>query len=256
MKMNDEYTKQLKTVIDICHMNLAKTKTGKEYLIDDRKLSKEICSRHKLGFFPSNISKLCEYVSEEFLVSSGLINLDKTSQFANYYRIIFPIYDEYGAPVGLAGRTMLSDDERQIVGLPKYRNTTLKKTNYLFGLNLCREEILLKQNVFVVEGYFDQISMVNAGIKNTVAVCGTAFTKNHFVKLSRYTDKITFFLDRDDGGKKSTSQIFEKFVSKGIKLRFITLPDGYKDAGEYFLNAHKSCEDFNKEVKYILPVEW
>jgi hypothetical protein len=80
MKMNDEYTKQLKTVIDICHMNLAKTKTGKEYLIDDRKLSKEICSRHKLGFFPSNISKLCEYVSEEFLVSSGLINLDKTSQ--------------------------------------------------------------------------------------------------------------------------------------------------------------------------------
>ena len=77
---------------------------------------------------------------------------------------------------------------------------------------MARSEILLNQNAYVVEGYFDQISMYDAGIKNTVAACGTGFSKNHFIKLSRYTDKITFFLDMDDGGKKSSNQIFNKFL--------------------------------------------
>jgi len=249
-------TEELRKLIDICHDNLKKTRIGREYLFDDRGISNDIFSNYKLGFFPKNIRVLCKYVSDDFLKKIGLMDYDGSSQFSDYYSIIFPINDEYGNPVGIAGRTMLSDKEREILNIPKYKNSKFKKTNFLFGLNLNRRDILLNQNVFVVEGYFDQMSMFDSGITNTVAVCGTAFSKNHFVKLSRYTDKITFFLDMDDGGRKSSNQIFNKFINKGIKLRFISLPNGYKDAGEYFLNSNKTKEDFLKETKHIIPMEW
>ena len=247
---------ELKKLIDICHDNLKRTKEGKEYIFGDRNLSIESFQRYKIGFFPRNPRKLSEYVSEDFLRNSGLMNYDGTSQFSDYYSIIFPIYDDYGDPVAIAGRSMLSEKEREFLSLPKYKNSKFKKTNYLFGLNFAREEILLKQNVYVVEGYFDQISMFDAGIKNTVAVCGTLFSKNHFVKMSRYTDKISIFLDGDEPGQKSAVSIYNKYVNRGIKLRFVKLPDAYKDAGEYFLDNNKNLNDFNKEIQSIIPLEW
>lgn len=254
--MNQNEIVELNNLIDICHQNLKKTKVGKDYLFDERKISTDMFKTYQLGFFPKNIKTLCKHVSEEFLKKIGMMNYDGSSDFSDYYSIIFPIRDEYGNPMGLAGRTMLSESDRTILDIPKYKNSKFKKTNFLFGLNLARRDILLNQNVFVVEGYFDQMSMFDSGITNTVAVCGTAFSKNHFIKLSRYTDKITFFLDMDDGGKKSSSQIYNKFISKGAKLRFLGLPSGYKDAGEYFLNSGKAKEDFFNEVNQILPLEW
>jgi DNA primase len=249
-------TQELSKLIDICHDNLKKTKIGKEYVLGDRNLSKDAVLKYKIGFFPRSTKKLTEYVSDDFLKSAGLMDYDGSSQFSNYYSITFPIYDDYGTPVGIAGRCMLSDKEREIVGIPKYKNSKFKKANYLFGLNLAREEILKNQNVYVVEGYFDQISMYDAGIKNTVAVCGTGFSKSHFLKLARYTDKVSIFLDGDESGQKSAESIYNKYVNRGLKLRFSKLPSGYKDAGEYFLDSNKTFNDFQKEIESIIPMEW
>jgi DNA primase len=247
---------ELTRLIDICHDNLKKTKLGKDYIFGERNLSVDAFQRYKIGFFPRNPRKLAEYVSDDFLKSSGLMNYDGTSQFSDYYSITFPIYDDYGMPIAIAGRCMLTNQEREILSLPKYKNSKFKKTNYLFGLNLAREQILLNQNVYVVEGYFDQISMYDAGIKNTVAVCGTGFSKNHFIKLSRYTDKISIFLDGDEPGQKSAESIYNKYVNRGIKLRFVKLPRDYKDAGEYFLDNEKTLDDFQNEIESIIPMEW
>jgi DNA primase len=247
---------ELNKLINICHDNLKKTNIGREYLFDQRNISVDSFLKYKIGFFPRNIRKLTEYVSEDYLKSIGLMDYDGSSQFSNYYSIIFPIYDEYGHPVGIAGRSMLSERERDIIGIPKYKNSKFKKTNYLFGLNFSRRNILLNQNVYVVEGYFDQISMFDSGIYNTVAVCGTGFSKNHFVKLARYTDKVSFFLDGDDSGQKSARSIYNKYVSRGIKLRFIKLPFDYKDAGEYFLDNKKTSDDFYNDIEEIYPTEW
>jgi DNA primase len=90
------------------------------------------------------------------------------------------------------------------------------------------------------------------GIKNSVAICGTAFSKNHFLKLSRYTDKITFVLDRDDGGGKSMEQIYNKFCNKGIKLRFLLLPEDCKDVDQYF-SSSKTAEDFARDLEQFIP---
>lgn len=249
-------TQELNKLIDICHSNIKKTKIGKDYIFEERGLSIDAFEKYKVGFFPRNTRKLSEYVSVDFMRSIGLMDYDGNSQFSDYYSIIFPIYDDYGVPVGIAGRCMLSDDERNILSIPKYKNSKFKKANNLFGLNLAKKDILHKQNVYVVEGYFDQISMYDSGITNVVAACGTGFSKTHFVKLARYTDKISIFLDGDESGQKSAQLIYNKYINKGIKLRFVKLPNEYKDAGEYFLDNNKTALDFATDIENILPVEF
>ena len=64
--------------------------------------------------------------------------------------------------------------------------------------------------------------------------------QNHFLKLARYTDRITFILDSDEAGVKSVQRIYSKYISRGIKLRFLKVPDSYKDVDEYFSNPIKN----------------
>lgn len=243
---------ELAKLIDICHDNLKRTRIAKEYVLGERNLSKGAVLRNKIVFFPRNIDKLTEYVSAEWLKLAGLMDYDGSSQYSNYYSIIFPIYDDYGEPIAISARTMLSDQEREVIGIPKYKNSKFNKAQYLLGLHLAREAILKNEQVFVVEGNTDQISMFDAGIENTVACCGTSFSRQHLVKLARYTANITVMLDNDEAGRRSAESIHNKYVDRGINLRFAKLPDGYKDAGEYFLDGGKSKDDFNSEITEIV----
>ena len=93
-----------------------------------------------------------------------------------------------------------------------------------------------------------------AGINNVVAICGTAFSQKHFIKLSRYTNKMTFILDSDDAGQKSMERIYEKYVNKGIRLRFLRTPKPFKDVDEFFKENSKNA--FENEFKQIIPGVW
>tara|TARA_B100001029_G_C14894787_1_gene357475 strand:+ start:149 stop:745 length:597 start_codon:yes stop_codon:yes gene_type:complete len=197
---------------------------------------------------------LTKYVSEEVLNKLNILNYAGDSEFSNYFYLVFPIFSEYGDPVGISGRAMMGDAERSVIGIPKYKNSSYKKANVLYGLNRAKASCLRSSNVYVVEGYFDQISMEQNGIQNSVAICGTSFSQNHFLKLARYSDKITFILDSDEAGIKSMERIYSKYINKGIKLRFLKVPDGYKDIDEYFQNNSK--DDFFRDFKQTIPDMW
>ena len=247
--MND-----LNTLVDICGSNLLNSEECLQYLCEERGLSKDIIEKYNIGFFPQNASKITEYVSEELLTKLNIIDSPRRSQFSDYFSLVFPIYSEYGDVVGISGRTLMSEDDRRAIGIPKYKNSSYKKANILYGLNESKEHILNSGNAYVVEGYFDHISMYKAGINNSVAICGTAFSQKHFVKLARYTDKITFILDSDEAGRLSAKRIYSKFINRGLKLRFLEAPYPYKDIDEY-LND-KTKEDFYKEFRQIIPEQW
>jgi DNA primase len=148
------------------------------------------------------------------------------------------------------------DSDRSTIGIPKYKNSSYKKADILYGLNNARDYVLKSNNVYVLEGYFDQISMARNGLRNSVAICGTSFSQGHFLKLLRYTDKITFILDADDAGSKSMSRIYKRYINKGAKLRFLKVPKGYKDVDEYFSDPLKNKRTFAKEFKQIIPDTW
>jgi DNA primase len=223
-------------------------------LIKERQLSKRSIIDNKIGFFPQNIDVLTKYVSEDLLNKLNILNYSKDSDFSNYFYLIFPIFSEYGEAVGVSGRTLIGDPERTVLGIPKYKNSSYKKGNILYGLDRAKASCLKNSNVYVVEGYFDQIAMYQNDLENSVAICGTSFSQNHFIKLARYTDKITFILDSDDAGQKSVERIYSKYINKGIKLRFLKVPDGNKDVDEYFRNHNKI--DFFRDFKQIIPDMW
>jgi len=249
-------SEELNNLINICHTNLKNSKNCLRYLLKDRSLTKHSIVNNKLGFFPQNINMLTKYVSEDLLNKLSILNYSKDSDFSNYFYLIFPIYSEYGDPVGVSGRTLLPDEDRGLLGLPKYKNSSYKKANILYGLNKAKGPVLSSNNVYVLEGYFDQISMVENGFSNSVAICGTSFSQNHFLKLSRYTDKITFILDSDSAGQKSIERIYSKYINRGIKLRFLKVPQPYKDVDEYFSNPLSSRHSFVKDFKQIIPDTW
>ena len=247
-------SKELSLLADICYSNLKNSKDLMKYLVNERGISIESIKRHKIGFVPQNLKKLTEFISESLLLKLNIAETPYRSQFSDYFSLVFPIYSEHGDVMGISGRTLLSDIDRRSIGIPKYKNSSYKKSDILYGLSDAIEEILDAQNVYVVEGYFDKIAMDASGIKNVVAICGTAFSQKHFIKLARYTNKITFILDSDDAGVSSMRRIYDRYVNRGIKMRFLKIPSPFKDADEFFRN--KTVDNFEKEFKQIIPGAW
>lgn len=248
--MKDKDTELLK-LINICHSNLKNSKECLDYL-RDRNVSDEYIEKYKIGYFPQNVTKLKSFVSENVMEKLAIVDYSGQSKFANCFYLIFPLLSEYQEPIGIGGRTLMSDLHRGLYNKPKYENSSFKKAKYFYGLNHSRTAIIAKQDVYIVEGYFDQISLDANGIDNSVAICGTAFSNTHFLKLIRYTNKLTFILDQDDGGRKAMEKIYSKYSNKGVKLRFKVLPAGYKDVDEYF-SSGKNKSDFYREIEEFVP---
>lgn len=246
----------LSKLVSICHSNLRSSQDCLRYLLKERGLSKELIRSNRLGYFPQSIDMLKKHVSEEALARLNITNFTGGSDFASYFYLVFPIFSEHNDPVGISGRSLLADIERKSIGIPKYKNSSYKKGDILYGLNHSKSSILKKNNVYVVEGFFDYLSMAQNSIKNTVAICGTAFSQKHFIKLARYTDKITFIMDSDAAGKASAERIYEKYINKGMRLRFLTLPAGAKDVDEYFSAPNKTKESFFSDFKQSIPEIW
>jgi DNA primase len=248
-------SEELKKLVEICHSNLKNSKQCLQYLKKERGLKDSDIEKYQLGYFPQSVNTLLKHVSPQTLNACNIVDVLGFSRFKDYYYLVFPIFSEHGDVVGISGRSMIDDSERKILGLAKYQNSSYRKANILYGLNFSYSHILEKRNVFVVEGYFDYISMDKNGIKNTVAICGTAFSRNHLVKLSRYTDRITFILDSDSAGQQSMASIYKKFSGLDVSLGFYSLEDGSKDVDEYFLKEGKSAKTLKQDLAKML-VGW
>lgn len=216
-----------------------------------RGLTKEMLLEYKIGAFPQNIEVLKQHVDEEFLSKKCILKSPYHSDFKDFNSFIIPIIDEYGDAVGIAGRSLLPADQIKAIGVPKYKNSSFKKSNHLFGINLAYESILKNDRVFIVEGYLDQMAMHKNGIENTVAMGGTAFSKGHLLKLLRLTTNLFFIFDRDDAGLLSASRIKKRFGDDFININFLRGPKGVKDVDEFFSSKEKS--DFFKEFKRFSP---
>jgi replicative DNA helicase len=151
----------------------------------------------------------------------------------NNHSITIPIFSPYGDLLGMAERFLASDAK------PKYKNSPesefYKKSEILYGLNEARKDI--NKEVYIVEGYFDVLSMYEFGLEKTVGYAGQAITEQQSKLLSKYITKYTkIYLIPD---KDHTGQNFIKKNVKALRLhnrneiRIIDLPDDCKDINDY-----------------------
>jgi DNA primase len=126
-----------------------------------------------------------------------------------------------------------------------------KKGQNLYGLWLTKQEIREKKEVIVVEGEFDLISPYQAGIKNIVAIKGTAFTPEQAKLINRFADSIVFCLDADAAGSEAVKRSAGIVEKEGLELKVAVLPDGYKDPDDLARDKPKLLK---KVIKTASPV--
>jgi DNA primase len=141
---------------------------------------------------------------------------------------------------GFGGRVM---DE----GLPKYLNSpetpVYFKSRILYGLHTAKQFCRQEGFVYIVEGYFDFLSLYQQGIKNTVASLGTALTSDHVRILKGYATRMVLVFDSDTAGISAAKRSIKIFLQEGVDIRILVLPDG-NDPDSYVLK--KGREAFNE----------
>lgn len=140
-------------------------------------------------------------------------------------RIVFPIRNAQGALVGFSARR-LRDDKAEV---PKYINSSFAdgfdKGAVLYGLHRALPEIVRTRTAYVVEGYKDAIALHAAGLTNSVALCGTAFTEQHAALLLPLIESLVLVLDGDLPGVAASQKIMDQMSSK-VSCTQIFLPEG------------------------------
>lgn len=224
---------------DFYNYLLTKHPTGKkglEYLKKNRELTDKTIKEFKLGVAPNAWDTLYQALVKkghdpQDLATAGVAIPRKKGtglidKFRN--RIMFPLIDYDTKIVGFTGRSI--DDQE-----PKYLNTqdtlAFHKSYYIYALDKAKTH-LKKEGAVLVEGQMDVIKAHQTGIKNVVAVGGTALTQSQLKILARYTKDLIFCFDTDGAGIAATGRAIELAEQEGFNLKVAVIPKPYKDLDE------------------------
>ncbi|MFN3152151.1 DNA primase [Bremerella sp.] len=201
--------------------------------LHDRGMTKEAIHRFHIGFSPNDWQWLCnksnqsEY-TQTVLEKVGLIGQSQGGRMYDRFkgRVIFPIRDVQSRPIAFGGRILPAyADEKSAKYVNSPETRLFSKSDNVYALDMARDHITNSKKVIVVEGYTDVIALHEAGVKNAVAVLGTALGPRHIQLLRRYADTVYLVLDGDDAGQKRTSEVLELFIAQQVDLRVCTLPE-------------------------------
>ena len=232
---------------------LKKLPTGHSHggYIQRRKIDSEIIEKFQLGISPEKWQGLTEVLQKRSIPLTAAEKLGlvkKKKQGEGYFdlfrdRLMFPILSPAGEVLGFGGRTF-GDDH------PKYLNSpetpVFNKGRTFYGLHETAKFIRTEDEVVLVEGYMDLIALYAAGVKNVVAVLGTALTENHAKLLKRYTKNVLVLFDGDAAGQRAAERSLSILLGEGLLPREIVLPAG-KDPDD-FINEF-GVEELKKIMK-------
>lgn len=216
-------------------------KKAKDYLTG-RGINDEIIKEFEIGLSLDSRDDLTSLLVKKDYNLADLNKIGLSSDDHDIYndRIMFPLYDVAGKVVGFSGRIYKDN------GQNKYLNTKetdiFKKGEMLYHYHIAREECRGKKSVIVMEGFMDVIRASTIGIKNTVALMGTALTKEQIVLLKRLSNNIILCLDGDGPGVHAATSIGEELLNQGIEVKVVVLPDN--DDPDSFILKHGK-ERFN-----------
>ena len=249
--------------IDLIHnhflesMKSNKSKDAKSYL-QTRKYDDKDIEKYSISFISKDeesFNKFCKTneITNEDLKRLGFISSNGNMLFKN--RIMFPILNFRNNVIAFGGRVL--DDFG-----PKYLNSSdsvlYKKNRNLYFTNDFITATKKKGYAFIVEGYFDVLSLNKLGFANAASPSGTALTYQQLESVSKYTSKILICFDNDEAGLKATERVLEikNQISKQIEIHCLNLPMEYKDISDVFELNPEAFKDILKNndeiIEYLL----
>lgn len=199
--------------------------------IAKRRVPEEMVKLFRIGYAPDSWEDTVNWARSknfdlELVAQAGLII--KRDGGEGYYdrfrgRLMFPICDEQGRVVAFSGR-VLSGDEKTAKYVNSPETPIFTKGRVIFGLDKAKRAILDRQVAVVCEGQLDMIACYGAGVQNTVAPQGTAFTAEHARILKRYTKEVVLCFDSDNAGQKAAVRALDDLIHSGLAIRVASMP--------------------------------
>jgi DNA primase len=241
---------------------------AREYLAE-REISRAVAEEYSLGFAPREIGLMRTYMNtlgfdDARLLEAGLLvqpdqEAEPRPRFRN--RLIFPIHDFAGRHVGFGGRLLGPGDV-------KYLNSSdspvFSKGKVLYGLNRSRNAIRRADRALIVEGYFDALRLMAAGIEEVVAPLGTALTEMQAALLRKYTRNVYLLYDSDAPGLKATFRSGDELLRQGMSVRVVTLPAGEdpdtfvrtRGSGALLAELDNAIDIFERKIQILERGGW
>lgn len=201
---------------------------GARKYLRDRGFDSDEVRAWKLGWAPDDWDQLASALklSKKDLVETGLGFINKRNRAQDHFRgrVLFPIHDADGTPLGFGGRIMPG------VEGPKYINTSqtqlYDKSRVLFGLDRSKTGIVESDEVVVCEGYTDVTAFFRVGIPRAVATCGTALTDDHVQLLRKFARRIVLAFDADSAGQAAADRFYRWEDKFDLDVVVASLPNG------------------------------
>jgi len=208
-------------------------------VLEKRQIQSAYVQRFQLGY--ASAAGLLNHLRLQDPVGSGLFLKSERNEVYDRFRrrLMFPIWNERGKTIGFGGRALSVDAQ------PKYLNSPesplYSKSYVLYALHFARDVAQKKGRLVVVEGYFDCLSLHQAGIENVVASCGTSLTQQQVGIMSRYVPEVVMNYDPDAAGQNAMRRSIDLLLAKGLRVRILKLaggldPDDFvrKEGGEVY----------------------
>ncbi|MEG2457946.1 MAG: DNA primase [Bacilli bacterium] len=262
--INDKYKKfyEVYDIITNLYKNNLSSKEGeeaREYL-KKRQIDNKIINEFSIGLSLKNnvCASLSKKYGEEVLTSIGLGNIGNDKIYDIFQnRIMFPIKDIYGHIVAFSGRIYMSSDDAKYINTKE--SMIFKKGSLFYNYSDALEYIKQKKEIIICEGQMDAIRISSIGLKNVVALMGTALTTDHINLIKKTSAKVVLCFDNDDAGNRATSVNGQALKNAGLEVEVLVFSP-QKDADDYiiangkdaFLNNYKNLRSYIDFQLYYL----
>ena len=222
-KAEDYYHERLLTAPDAA--------AARKYL-RDRGFDGDEVRAWRIGWAPDDWDQLARALrlSKADAKDTGLALVNSRNRVQDFFRgrVLFPIHDSDGTPLGFGGRIMPGESG------PKYMNTSqtklYDKSRVLFALDRAKAGIVQADEVVVCEGYTDVIAFFRVGVPRAVATCGTALTDDHVRLLRRFARRIVLAFDADVAGQAAADRFYQWESAFDLDVVVASMPDGVDPA--------------------------
>ena len=258
-KRYETYKNILKNYSDHHHKIIFEKNSSAMTYLEKRGISKEIILDFQIGFVPNNsdyYDQLSKKFSEQEISQTGLFyKNEKYNKFVNRFnsRIIFPIRNIVGDVIAFGGRIIQDKKIAKYINSPE--TEFYKKGRHVFNLDKAKSAPNRNQEVIIVEGYMDVVSIYSSGIKNVVSNSGIALTENQINLIWKFFSYPIVCLDGDTSGQKAALRIAESllpYIRENNKIGFVKLSNGM-DPDDYV--REKGKESFEELVKSNFSIE-
>ena len=220
----------------------------------ERGFNDHIIEKFHLGYSPEAPTAFADYArnnqySEKALVESGISMNGERGWYDRFRgRVMFPIHSVSGRVLGFGGR-ILSSTAKAAKYLNSPENPIYHKSKVLYGLYQAKQEIVKRDEAFLVEGYTDVLSFYQNGVRNVVSSSGTALTEGQIGMLKRYTQNITLLFDGDAAGLRASFRGLDMMLEQGVNVRVVSFPEGEDPDSFAQQKSNEELEEFLKNSK-------